>query len=469
MYFKLCSLNQYPKTNIPGILIPLETIVRKSNFTNELNQQLKDGMESLWKNTDHEAIWHEANKDVEHEISQSSRTDEIKSWQTWFKDALNALKGVNFDFKKQVIDPTCQDEDLKLVFEKHFGEIEIKEELEAQFNQKLIKLSEAMDQMKDQERTLRAEIETLQNHISELQVEKAPKNLIEEKIEQPNYITKDGRKIGKLKRVDGDNILDSIKQYQDDSKNEKSNLSEESIKQIQEESRQRILTKAQENMESTKRAEAERAKGIQQFGSTASNMTAEMNQLFTRSNENEEFDPKAALKRIKDKDIPKEEPKKTQPQNKPGKLELDNGFKRNMESIFGGLNNSDSNPKPQKENLNTPGKIKIDPIFEEKLKNDLGAERKQSESTPSKENLSFNIPPAPALNLNKELVPNAPTPPPLNLNSTKIEQPIQQEFYIPPAPELKLDTPSVETKTMNSRQQSLEQVMQKRQQMLNKR
>ena len=46
-----------------------------------------------------------------------------------------------------------------------------------------------------------------------------------------------------------------------------------------------LLTKAQENMENTKRAEAEKAKGIQQFGSTASDMNKEMNRLFTHSNE----------------------------------------------------------------------------------------------------------------------------------------------------------------------------------------
>lgn len=469
MYFKLCPLDQYPKTNIPGILIPLKTAVRKNNFTKELNQKLKDGMESIWKNADNESIWHEAHKDVEPEILQPSTTDEIKSWQTWFKETLSALKEVKFDFKKQVIDPTCLDEDLKFIFEKHFGETKITKEIETQFDQKLIKLSETIDQMKDQEKALRAEIETLQNHISELQSEKAPENLIQENLEQPNYITKDGRKIGKLKHVEGDNILDSIKQYQDDSKNEKSNLSEESIQKMQEESRQRMLTKAQENIESAKRAETERAKGIQQFGSTASNMTAEMNQLFTHSKENEEFDPKAALKRIKDKDIPKDEPEKSQPQNKPGKLELDNGFKRNMESIFGGLNNSDLNTKPQKENLNTPGKLKIDSAFEEKLRNDLGTERKQQETTTFNESFSFNIPPAPTLNLNKKLIPNAPTPPPLNLNSTKTEQPKQQEFYIPPAPELKLDTPSIKTKTMDNQQQSLEQIMKKRQEMFNQR
>ena len=108
--------------------------------------------------------------------------------------------------------------------------------------------------MQAQEKELRTEIETLQNRIIELQTEKVDENGNEEKREkpaeeQPVYQTKDGRTIGKLKRVEGDNFLEAIKQYQDDSKNEKSNLSEETIKQLQEESRQKITTKAKENIE----------------------------------------------------------------------------------------------------------------------------------------------------------------------------------------------------------------------------
>ena len=446
MYFKLCSLSQYPKTNIPGILIPLKTSTPQNILTNKLNQQLKDGMKSIWENTDNEFILDEPHKEVVVETSQSSVTDEIKSWQKWFKDSLNAIKKVNFDFKKHVIDPICLDEDLKIIFEQHFGQTMIKQEIEERFNQKLVTLSETVEQ--------------LQNRISELQTEKAAETINAEKIidQQPVYKTKDGRTIGKLKRVNGENVLDSIKQYQDDSKNEKSNLTEENIKQMQEESRKKILTKAQENIESTKRAEAEKAKGIQQFGSTASDMNKEMNQLFTRSNENEEFDPKAALKRIKDKNIPKEEPKKTEYKNEPGKLQLDNKFKQNMESIFGGFNN-DSDKKTSKENSKTPGK----------LKNDLGIERKEPKITTQKEDFSFDIPPAPALNLNEKSFPSAPTPPPLNLNSTTPKQSTQQEFYIPPAPELKLDTKAVKSKEEKNTQPSLEQILKKRQEILNKR
>ena len=376
MYFKLCPLNQYPKTNIPGILIPLETGIKKNISNPKLNKQLKDGMESIWKNTNNEAVWNKTDKKEEAEILQASTMKEIQSWQAWFKEALHALNGVNFDFKKYVINPVCTDKALKSIFEKHFGEMMAKEELAKQFNQKFVKLSETIGQMKNQEKELRAEIEALRNRILGLQTEKTPQSIAEENLEQPNYITKDGRKIGKLKRVEGDNILDAIKQYQDDDKNEKSNLSEESIKQMQEESRQKMLMKAQENMESSKRAEIERSKGVQQFGSNASNMTAEMNQLFTHSNDNEEFDPKAALKRIKEKDSLKKEPKKMESRNEPGKLQLDNGFKRNMEAIFGGFNDLDSEKKLPKKNLKTPGKLKINPAFEEKLKNDLGAERK---------------------------------------------------------------------------------------------
>jgi len=391
--------------------------------TNKLNQQLKDGIKSIWENTDNEFILNEPHKEVVVETSQSSVTDEIKSWQKWFKDSLNSIKEVKFDFKKYVIDPICLDEDLKIIFEQHFG-----------------------------------------------QTEKAAETINKEKtIDQPPvYKTKDGRTIGKLKRVNGENVLDSIKQYQDDSKNEKSNLTEENIKQMQEESRKKILTKAQENMESTKRAEAEKAKGIQQFGSTTSDMNKEMNRLFTRSNENEEFDPKAVLKRIKDKNIPKEEPKKTEYKNEPGKLQLNNKFKQNMESIFGGLNNN-STSKTSKENSKTPSKLKIDPAFAEKLKNDLGIERKEPKVTPPKKDFSFDIPPAPALNLNEKSFPSTPTPPPLNLNSTTPKQPVQQEFYIPPVPELKLDTKAVKSKEEKNSQPSLEQILKRRQEMLNKR
>ena len=131
---------------------------------------------------------------------------------------------------------------------------------------------------------------------------------------------------------------------------------------------------------------------------------------------------------IKNKDIPQEKPKQIQKQNKPGKLELDNEFKKNMESLLGGTKNSNSNHK--KENLKKPENQNIDPAFEEKS--------------------------------NKNLA---------NINNTEENFVTPKEdfsFSTPPIPELKLDTFS-KTKEINNRQQFLEKIMQKRQEILKNR
>lgn len=465
MYFKLCPLSDYPKSEIPGILVPLSLETTKQKISDDklkkskdLNKMLKDGMEAIWEKEQEEA-WDKKTKDIEIENSQILNSPEVIAWQEWFKGSLNALKAVTFDFKKNVIDPVCTEETFNTLFQKYFGKINQIETIsqqaqqeKEQFYQEIENLRVQLTQSENLEKELRAEIEKLKTDLSKTPTKSKTIDVI--KTTEPVYETKDGRKIGKLKRVNGDNILDSIKQYQDDSKNEKSNLTEDSIQQMQEVNRQKMLEKAKENIESSKRAEAERAKGIQQFGSTASNITEELNQI---SNGNEDFDPKEALKRIKNKNYIKKEPKEIKPNIEPKKLKLDTNFKQNMESIWGGKqpskpieNTTEGTHKP------TPRKIQIDPSFAEKLQNDLGAKRTNQpvqEPVTQETESSFYIPPAPVLNLQQESTTQTsiPTPPPLNLNSDKTLEQTQQEFYIPQAPKLELPTSSNPPKELNNK------------------